>query len=80
MEVIVESYNEEVRDKVIKGFHLTPTKYGFGNAFTTMKDKPSTELMHVINKWIKKNFPDSSVKIELEKHTKTFNFFITKKD
>ena len=80
MDVLVESHNEEVREKVIKGFNLIPTKYGFGNAFTTVKDKPSIELKHAINKWINKNFPYSSVKIELEKHTKTFNFFITKKD
>jgi hypothetical protein len=74
MDVIVESYNEDVIEKVIKGFNLIPTKYGFGKAYTTSNDKPTIELKHSINKWIEKHFKDASVKIDIEKNTRTFNF------
>lgn len=80
MDLLIESYSEEVIEKVIKGFHLVPTKYGFGRAYTTEKDKPSIELKHAINRWIEKTFPNSNVKINLEKNTRTFNFHIIKKD
>ncbi len=68
-----EVIDNEVEDKVIKGFKLYPYKPGFGRAFKTLQGKASPSLSKRINEWIKKNFPESHVKVIYEKVYSTIN-------
>jgi hypothetical protein len=68
-----EIVDNEVEDKVIKGFKLYPYKQGFGRAFKTLQGNASKELSNRINDWIKKNFPESQVKVVYERVYSTIN-------
>jgi hypothetical protein len=78
MDVIVES-TQEMRnhqdiEKVIKGFHLIPTKMGFGKSYTTKDNKPSIDLKNEINSWIYNTLGNHHLYVDIEKTYKTFNF------
>lgn len=73
-ESIQEMLNQQDIEKVIKGFHLIPTKMGFGKAYTTRDNKPSIQLKNEINHWIYNVLGNHHLFIDIEKTYKTFNF------
>jgi len=68
-----EVLDNEVEDKIIKGFNLYPYKQGFGRAFKTLQEKASSDLAKRINEWIRKHFPGSQVKVIYEGIYSTIN-------
>ena len=73
--LLVEIVDDEVEDRIIKGFNLYPFKQGFGRAFKTTNGKASPSLSKRINTWVSKNFPESHVKVAYEKTYATINIF-----
>jgi hypothetical protein len=70
-----EVTDNEVEEKIIKGFKLYPFKQGFGRAYKTIQGKASAKLSDRINKWIKEKFPESHVKVAYERTYATINIF-----
>jgi Zn-dependent peptidase ImmA (M78 family) len=62
-----EISNDEVIERVVKGFNLVYDKRGFGNSYTTKTGKANIALAKRINVWIKENFPDNNIGISFEK-------------
>lgn len=62
-----EISNDEVIERVVKGFNLVYDKRGFGNSFTTKTGKANIALAKRISAWIKENFPDNNIGISFEK-------------
>ena len=67
------SSDQEVIEKIIKGFDLVRFPKGFGNAYTTKNGKATIPLAKRIGKWAKENFPGNRVQIRFEKTFKTIN-------
>jgi hypothetical protein len=74
----ITSYDNNVTEKVIKGFKLIPFKQGFGKSFKSISQKASPQLAERINKWIKKEFPESKVTAKYENTYQTINFLYPK--
>lgn len=70
-----EVTDNEVEERIIKGFKLYPFKQGFGRAYKTTQGKASAGLSDRINKWIKEKFPESHVKVAYERTYATINIF-----
>ena len=77
-EVNVTPYDEEVTEKVIKGFKLQYFQPGFGRSYISKMEKASPKLANDINKWIKKEFPRAGVRVSYEKNKRTVNFLYPK--
>jgi hypothetical protein len=71
----VQYSDSEVVEKVIRGFKLTSSPKGFGNPFTTVNEKPTINLIHKMNDWIKEKFPYSSVRVNFELRNRTIHFY-----
>jgi Zn-dependent peptidase ImmA (M78 family) len=67
------SSDQDIIDKIIKGFNLVRFPKGFGNAYTTKKGKATKALGKRIGVWVKKNFPNSKVMIRFETTFSTIN-------
>jgi hypothetical protein len=70
-----EVADEDMVDRVIKGFKLVRYSKGFGQAYKTEKGQASPELSTRINKWIKDKFPESKIYVRYEKTYGTINIF-----
>jgi len=79
LELNENTSDEEVIERVVKGFKLVPYKRGFGNAYTTEKGKATVSLYKRIYNWIKEKFPNSNVIVRFEKNYGTINLDIADK-
>jgi Zn-dependent peptidase ImmA (M78 family) len=67
------SSDQDIIEKIIKGFNLVRFPKGFGNAYTTKNGKATKALGKKIGAWVKKNFPNSGVIIRFELTYSTIN-------
>ena len=66
---------EQILNKTIKGFELSPVKDAFANAFLSKNNKSSPELANRINEWIGKN-GWSGVNFRYDSTYKTINYIL----
>ena len=66
---------QEILNKTIKGFELSPVKDAFANAFLSKNNKSSPELANRINEWIGKN-GWSGVNFRYDSTYKTINYIL----
>ena len=79
LKLISEQTDSEVAERVIKGFKLVPyTGFGFVNSYTTLAGKPTKKLVKLIDAWITKTFPFSSVAVRFDPYYHTINFYLKK--
>jgi len=78
-QTVQDLINDQDKEKVIKGFHLVPAKFGFGRPYTTTEDRPSLILKKEINNFIKNKLGNNDLYVDIEKHYKNIHFLVKHK-